>query len=164
MYRKNRLLKKPAFAMIMAIIVLVVMATIMAFSVQFSSLTNEEIVEQYVKNQAELYAKNAAEFAKLLIAEKHTKCEPQTIDGFSFDNNGVSYADHNHTYNVYIDLNYAYSNTSCSGHDYIDLQDTPYEYGYVSIDVAVAVDGSKYGGEDIRVVRRFIEDITPYLQ
>jgi hypothetical protein len=159
MSRKNNLLKraKPAFAIYMAFAVMVIIATMMAFSIQTNAKTAKRVVDIYVKNQAELYAKNAAEYALFRIANATNRCEPASITSFTIDD-----------YTITVDIAYAYSNTDCTSpaKNYISLQDAPTserEYGYVKLDVTVEVDNDALNTEPIRIVRRYIEDITPYL-
>jgi len=142
--------------MIMAIAVLVVLATIMALTLQLNKKTSKTIIDTYVENQAELYAKNGAEYALYLIATSGAKCSPTTIAPFTIDG----------LYTVHVDLSYAYSNAGTCTKTYIDLKDAPTsarEYGYVRIDVSVDVNKSSINSEPIRIFRRYIEDITPYL-
>ena len=165
MQRKNYILKpmkRNGFAMIMAIAILVVIATIMAYSIQTTTKTGKRVVDIYVKNQAELYAKNAAEFALYKISQSTDKCSPASITPFTID--GI--------YKVSVDLDYAYAdnNTStCLTNNYVTLTNPPVgqgdrEYGYVKIDVTVDVDSGSINSEPIRIFRRYIEDITPYLK
>ena len=157
-------MKRSGIAMIMAGAVLVVLATIMAFSIQMTAKTGKRVVDIYVLNQAELYAKNAAEFALYKISRSSSRCSPASIGPFTIDG----------LYKVTVDLDYAYAaednNTStCGANDYITLTNTPAgqpdrEYGYVKIDVTVDVNSNSVNSEPIRVFRRYIEDITPYLQ
>ena len=168
MQRKNNLLIKSsrnAFAIMAAVGVLVILAVIMAFSIQMNTKSTKEVVDTYVKNQAELYAKNAAEYALFQIAKAHTPCIPNKIDPFTIDD----------IYDVNIDLAYAYAledddNSSCSDANltYVNLlnaSSADREYGYVKIDVAVEVKEEKnVTSEPIRIFRRYLEDITPYIK
>jgi Tfp pilus assembly protein PilX len=159
MSRKNNLLKrsKPGFAIYMAFAVMMIMATMMAFSIHTNAKTSKRIVDIYVKNQAELYAKNAAEYALYRIANATTRCSPASISSFSIGD-----------YTISVDIAYAYSNTDCTSpaKNYIALGDAPTserEYGYVKLDVTVDVNNAQLNTEPIRIVRRYVEDITPYL-
>ena len=160
MQRKNNILKKqykPAFAMIMAVGVLVILAMIMAFSIHMTTRSGKRVVDVYVRNQAELYAKNAAEFALYKIKESVTRCSPTSIGPFTLD--GI--------YNVNVDIQYAYSNEGNCTSNYVSLIDAPSasrEYGYVKIDVVVNVDSNSINSEPVRIYRRYIEDITSFLQ
>ncbi len=147
--------------MIMAVSVLVVLATIMAFSIQVSSKTSKRVIDSYVKNQAELYAKNAAEYALYKISTATTNCSPTTIPTFTLGPNDE--------YQVSINIQYAYSNITCpnSADNYVTLQSAPSfarRYGYAKIDVTVLVNDTTLTSEPIRVFRRYLEDITPYMK
>lgn len=168
MQRKNNLLTKSsrnAFAMMAAVGVLVILAVIMAFSIQMNTKSTKEVVDTYVKNQAELYAKNAAEYALFQIAKAHTRCVPNKIDPFTIDD----------IYDVNIDIAYAYAvegtdNFTCPdpAKTYVKLlgaSSADREYGYVKIDVTVEVKEDKQvTSEPIRIFRRYLEDITPYIK
>ena len=153
---------RSGIAMIMAVAVLVVLATIMAFSIQMTAKTGKRVVDIYVLNQAELYAKNAAEFALYKISRSSSRCSPASIGPFTIDG----------LYKVTVDLDYAYADnnaSTCGSNDHVTLTNPPVgqpdrEYGYVKIDVTVDVNSSSVNSEPIRVFRRYIEDITPYLQ
>ena len=155
-------MQRSGIAMIMAVAVLVVLATIMAFSIQMTTKTGKRVVDIYVRNQAELYAKNAAEFALYQISQSASRCSPSSIGPFTIDG----------LYTVTVDLDYAYADnnaSTCGANDYVTLTNPPVgqsdrEYGYVKIDVTVNVNSSSVNSEPIRVFRRYIEDITPYLQ
>ena len=85
MQRKNYILKskKNGFAMLMAIVVLLVLATMMAVSISLTTKTTKRNLNTYVKNQAELYSKNAAEYALYKISKSTTKCSPASIAPFT---------------------------------------------------------------------------------
>ena len=156
---------RSAFAMMTAVGVLVVLAVIMAFSIQMNTKSTKEVVDVYLKNQAELYAKNAAEFALYKIAKAHTRCSPATINSFTIDN----------IYDVTVDVSYAYAVEGTDNYEcpapaktyvkFLAASSPDREYGYVKIDVTVEVkEDKKVTSEPIRVVRRYIEDITPYIK
>ena len=162
MQRKNNLLKKDGFAMMMALAVLVVVASIIAFTFTLTTQTTKRTIDSYVKKQAELYAKNSAEYVLFKISKASNNCKPDnelityTIDGI---------------YDVSINVDYAYSNTSCTdsngnNNDYVTLQnmdDNASRYAYVKIDVTVEVDSGSINSEPIHIFRRYIEDITDYI-
>ena len=157
MQRKNDLLipmKRSGMAMIMAITVLVVLATIMAFTIQISAKTGKRVVDIYVENQANLFAKNAAEYAVYKIS-KDRNCSLS-----SFDVTLQTY------YDVHVDVAYILSDTT-TGCPTSDITLTSVgsadAYGYARIDVTVVVDDDTVATEPIRIVRRYIEDITPFV-
>jgi len=69
MQRKNNILNKSGYILIMAIVFLVIIATIMAFSMRITTQDSKMVLNTYIKNQAELYAKNAAEYALYKISK-----------------------------------------------------------------------------------------------
>ena len=147
--------------MIMAVGVLVILATIMAFSIQTSSKTTKRVIDSYIKNQAELYAKNAAEYALYKISTSTTNCSPTTIPTFNL-------GDHDE-YQIDIKIQYAYSNIKCptTSDNYVTLQSASSaarSYGYAKIDVTVLVNDTTIASEPIRIFRRYLEDITPYMK
>ena len=155
-------MNRSGIAMIMAIGVLVILTMIMAFSIQMTAKTGKRVADIYVRNQAELYAKNAAEFALYQISQSTSKCSPSSIGPFTIDG----------LYRVFVDIDYAYADnnaSTCATNDYIPLTNPPLgqqdrEYGYVKIDVTVDVYSSSINSEPIRIFRRYIEDITPYMR
>ncbi len=147
-------MKHSGMAMMMAIAVLVVLATIMAFTIQISAKTGKRVVDVYVENQANLFAKNAAEYAVYKISkDKNCSLSP-------FDVTLQTY------YDVHVDVAYILSDTT-TGCPTSDIALTPVggadAYGYVRIDVTVVVDDDTVVSEPIRIVRRYVEDITPYV-
>ena len=157
MQRKNYLLKRAhrsAIAMIMAIFVLVVLATIMAFSIEMSAKTGKRVVQTYVANQANLFAKNAAEYAVYKIS-KDKNCSTT-----SFNTTLQKY------YHVNVNISYILSDTTTGCPlSTITLMPMGEEngYAYARIDVSVTVDNDALAIEPVRIFRRYIEDITPYV-
>ncbi|SFV57779.1 hypothetical protein MNB_SM-7-1414 [hydrothermal vent metagenome] len=158
MQRKNNLLKplhRSGIAMIMAISVLVVLATIMAFTIQMNANTKKRAIDIYVENQANLFAKNAAEYVVYKISQdKNCSLAPFTTTLQTY-------------YDVDVNVSYILSNTN-DGCPTSDIALTPADdnadaYAYVRIDVAVTVDDETVTTEPVRVFRRFVEDITPYV-
>jgi len=161
MQRKNYLLnrkKREGFAIFMAIGVMVAIATIMAFSIEMTMTTGKRVVDLYVQNQADIYAKNAAEYALYKIKESSTNCNPVSVPEFVIDD----------IYHISVDIKYAYSNEDCGAGNYINLIDAPDDrkYAYVKLDVNVTVDQNATNSpiaEPMRIYKRYIEDITPYI-
>ena len=155
MQRKNYLLKKEGFAVIMAVMVLIVIATIMAFSIQMSAKNDKRAVDIYLLDQAEIFAKNAAEYTVYRISQ-NKDCSLASIPTFVLHD----------FYKVDVNISYAFSDPIpgvCTGSG-ITLQSAGYgdAYGYARIDVSVTVDGN-VTAEPIRIYRRYVEDITPYI-
>src|SRR3990167_7195480 len=66
--RAGFLKKRSGFAMIMAVIVILVISTIMALSLALTTETSKRTTDLYLYEQAVLHAKSAAELALLDIA------------------------------------------------------------------------------------------------
>ena len=157
MQRKNYLLKpmhRSGIAMIMAIFVLVILATIMAFSIQMTTKTAKRATDIYVEDQAILFAKNAAEYAVYKI-NKNKNCNLT-----SFNTTLQTY------YQVNVDISYILSdpNAVCPTSDIaLTAVGDADAYAYARIDVTVTVDNDAVSTEPIRIFRRYVEDITPFV-
>lgn len=68
MQRKNHILKRRGFAMIMAIVLLIVISTIMAVSISMSTTTTARTTNEYLHEQAMLLTSSATEYAVLAIS------------------------------------------------------------------------------------------------
>ena len=71
--------KRPAFSMLTAIVVMVLMATVAALVMRLAGKTVQETTTQYRKEQAILLAKSYTEFA--IMAATATNCVAPTIKG-----------------------------------------------------------------------------------
>jgi len=157
-------LRRDGFALIMALGMLVVIATIMALAIQLSSHTSKRVVDDYIKNQAQLYAKNGAEFAIYKISKDFNSSQPCSIKSINTNIDGI--------YDLNITLSYAFSDHNITqacdnnGTHTLDLMDAngSREYGYVRIDVFVDTNRSGVTTEAISVYKSYLEDITPYLK
>ncbi len=164
MQRKNYLLKKGSkrggFALVMAVALLVILATIMAFSIQMTAKSQKRAVDIYVENQAILYAKNVAEYFVYKISQDKN-CTTQKNFDININQSPkyhakvklfyiVSDMDNTHYCKQQSDLNLT------AGHD-----EDP--YAYVRIDVTMDVSDGNITSEPIRIFRRYVEDITPFV-
>jgi hypothetical protein len=68
MQRKNHILRRSGFAMIMAIMLLVIISTIMAVSISMSTTTTAKTTNEYLHEQAMLLTSSATEYAVLAIS------------------------------------------------------------------------------------------------
>lgn len=135
-------------AMLMAIIVLVTIATIMALALSLSSQTTKRTTDLYLYEQAALYAKSATEYALLDIAK-----------------NGCTNT-YNHTFGTGTEIQYdatvtmRYSYTAAVGlcNQYITIN-TPEENGSVMMDVTVTLHDTSIATEPIRYFRRTIQKL-----
>jgi len=153
MQRKNNLLKnipyskanRSGFAMIMAIIVVVVIGGLMAFSLSLVSQTGKRTTDLYLYEQTVLYSKSAAELALLAIA-KGGACT--TIPSYTIDS----------MYDVNVTLSYVYTApvpAACAGNMYTTVA-TPEQNGSVLMDITVT---TKEGTEPIRYFRRVMQKL-----
>ena len=150
MQRKNSLLKKKknGFAMIMAITVIVIIATIMALSVALTSQTTKRTTDIYLYEQASLYAKAASEIALLDIAKNGC----QNTSNILFGNAGEIQYDAN------ITIQYIYTAPVAGCTQYATIT-TPEQNGSVIMDIAVTLHDPSITSEPIRYFRRTIQKL-----
>ena len=152
MQRKNSILisARSGIAMIMAITVIVIMATIMAISLALTTQTTKKTVDMYLYEQSVLLSKSATEYALLRIAE----------DGPCTHINDLNFVQDT-LYNIDITTRYAYTAPWPAGcpANTITVQ-TPEQNGSVMIDVTVSVTPDKNAAsEPIRYFRRTIQKL-----
>ena len=155
MQRKNNFLnythpkKRSGMALIMAIGVLVILATIMALSLSLTSQTTKRTTDIYLHEQVVLYSKSAAELALLEIAEKG--CQ----NTFNTDFNGSIY-----DANVTMSYVYTEANTNVAAtvncNEFISYIQTNEQNGSVLMDITVT---TTVGTEPIRYFRRSIQKL-----
>lgn len=86
MQRKNNILmQRSGIAMIMAIVTLVILATIMAMSLAMTAQTSKRTTDLYLYEQAILLSQSASEYAMLEIA-KVNPCTLTKIPEFEYNN------------------------------------------------------------------------------
>ncbi|MEA3330770.1 MAG: hypothetical protein U9Q29_03650 [Campylobacterota bacterium] len=146
MQRKNNILRssRNGIAMIMAIAVIVILATIMALSLALTAQTTKRTTDIYLYEQSVLYSKSAAELALLKIAENGpcTTIAPYTLGGF---------------YDINVSLKYVYKGLSCGGtDDYFTTITTDEQNGSVLMDIRVK---TNVGTKPIRYFRRSIQKL-----
>jgi len=161
MQRKNNILtpknnvrglnKRNGFAMIMAIAVVVVIATLMALSLSLVSQTSKRTVDLYVYEQAVLYSKSAAELALLDIASEGC------------------IADRNYTFDYYtaeVKTSYIYTSATTNVANTYNCPDayatyitTDEQNGSVLMDITVSINDSTIVTEPIRYFRRSIQKL-----
>ena len=148
MQRKKHLLKsRDAFAMIMAIAVIVILTSIMALSISLTSQTTKRTTDIYIHEQAILLSKSASEYALLQISQN----PPCSIPSISFTDE---------YYNIEVNLSYIYTDPSpCAlANKYFDIN-TSESNGSVLMDVAVSVTDTNITSEPIRYFRRSIQKL-----
>ena len=156
MQRKNNILRtshknKKAFAMIMAISVIVIISTIMALSLSMTTQTTKRTTDLYVYEQAVLLSKSAAEYALLEISQ-HSAC---SWKGASFTQDGI--------YKINITPRYIYTEASVCANGgatpYSTAVTTPEQNGSVLLDITVSVEDENVTSEPIRFFRRSMQKL-----
>jgi hypothetical protein len=135
----------PAFAMVMAVGVIIVVATIMLLSINTTALTSKKTVDLYLYEQAELHTKSAIEYALYEIATNGctNNLNITALDGI---------------YDINISMKYiGISSSGCT--DYIDNLTTLEQDGSVLMDVNVIIPTSITGTEPITFFRRTIQKL-----
>ena len=154
MQRKNYLLRKrTGFAMIMAIGVILVVATIMALSLAMTAETTKKTTDLYLYEQAVLLSQSAAEYALLQISQS----APCSVDNLNFTQDSI--------YDINITVRYIYTAPSpCTiipppgGTDYFPIA-TPEQNGSVLMDITVSVNDTTVTSEPITFFRRSIQKL-----
>lgn len=152
MQRKNYILKRSsrsAMAMMMAIIALVVIATIMAFSLNLTIQTSKKTTDLYLYEQATLLSKSAAEYAMLRISQQ-APCSLNRLD-FSY----------NDTFDVNITMTYNYfAGSSCDGNSTSKYAEVNFEESDASalMDITITT-REDIATEPIRYFRRSIQKL-----
>lgn len=159
MQRKNNILtskNRTGFAMIMAIIVMIVIATLMSLSLFLTSETGKRTTDLYLYEQSVLYSKSAAELALLDIAQAN----PCTVSSpnYSFPS-GCTGA--GCLYDANVTISYVYTSPSpcaSTASEFIHTPNiiTPEQNGSVLMDITVT---TNEGSEPIRYFRRTIQKL-----
>ena len=142
--------KKGGFAIIMAIAVIVVIATIMALSLSLTSQTAKRTTDIYLHEQVTLLAKSAVELSLFSIA-KDGFCTPAALN---FTHDGI--------YDINITNRFAYVNppAGCSaGTIALTNIANPDSNGTVIIDITISVTDSTVTSEPIRYFRRTVQKL-----
>jgi len=156
MQRKNNILrttpsKRSGFALIMAIAVIVVISTLLAFVLSLTAETGKRTTDVYLYEQAMLHSKSAAELALLKIAQN----QPCSVSSLNYHPSNTASI----SYDVNVSLLYVYTAPSpCAsavGDSYFDIN-TSEQNGSVLMDITVTTDE---GSEPIRYFRRIIQKL-----
>ena len=153
MQRKNSVLRRAhrsGIAMIMAIAVIVIIATIMALAISLTSQTTKRTTDVYLYEQSALLAHSAAEYALLRISQ-NPPCS-DLDETFTQDT----------LYHITINLRYIYdSNVSCiaNGGTLYTKVTTPEQNGSVLMDITVDVNDSNIASEPIRYFKRTLQKL-----
>lgn len=161
MQRKNYSLKMPTarggIAMVMAISVLVIVATIMALSMSMTTLTTKKTVDTYLYEQAALLAQSATEITMLVLA----KSAPCSVDTYNFQ-----YPTTNPIFDINATMRYittvgsaCEANAIADGSNYATTTH-PASNGTVIMDITVSVpQDNNITSEPIRYFRRTIQKL-----
>jgi type II secretory pathway pseudopilin PulG len=145
MQRKNNFLtplkSRGGFAMITAIIVVMIIGTLMAFSLALVSDTSKRTTDLYLYEQTVLYSKSAAELALLDIAQNG--CQ----NTFNTNFNGI--------YDANVTMQYVYTGAVAGCNTYFNIN-TPEQNGSVLMDITVT---TNEGSEPIRYFRRVMQKL-----
>ena len=157
--RKKNKKNRSGFAMIMAVGVIILIATIMILSLNTTASTSKKTIDLYFYEQAELHAKSVIEYALYKIAKDG--CQNAVLN-ITFDS----------IYNINISTQYAYTDenttttttTNVSGNTCPNLTPTtaittPEQNGNVMMDVTVTIPASITGTEPVRFFRRTIQKL-----
>ncbi len=150
MQRKNYILKtsRSGIAMIMAIIVIVTIATIMSLALSLTAQTSKRTTNLYLYEQSVLLAKGATEYALLRIAQDNNSTSPCNVTNLDIEEEN---------YDINITIQYIYTAGVCTG-QYATVT-TPEQNGSALIDVSVSVNDTTVSTEPIRYFRRTIQKL-----
>ncbi|OHE03642.1 MAG: hypothetical protein A3G74_02170, partial [Sulfurimonas sp. RIFCSPLOWO2_12_FULL_34_6] len=142
--KTNPLKKRDGFAMIMAILVILVISTIMALSLALTTQTGKRTTDLYLYEQAVLYSKSAAELALLDIAQNGCS------DNFNTTFDGI--------YDANVTMRYIYTGAVGGCTNYFNIN-TPEQNGSVLMDITISVNDTTLASEPIRYFRRTIQKL-----
>lgn len=148
MQRKNRIIRasRDGIAMIMAIIAIVIISTIMALAIAMTSQTSKRTTDLYLYEQSVLLAKDATEYALLLVAQN----APCSDINQSFEQDTI--------YTIDIKAQYIYTADVVCPYSYATVT-TPEQNGSVLIDVVVSVNDTTVATEPIRYFKRTLQKL-----
>ena len=138
-------MKRSGFSLLLAIVVMITIATLMAFMISLTSTTAKQTTDIYASEQTKLLAKSATEYALLAISghENNVSC---------IENINLTYEKN---YDINMTLYYIGNALPCNtSHLFANTISTPESNGTVIIDTFVTFNGSS---EPIRYHRRTIQ-------
>ncbi|WP_373069575.1 hypothetical protein [Sulfurimonas sp.] len=155
MQRKNRILNRSGFAMIMAVGVIILISTIMLLSLNTTASTSKRTVDLFLYEQTELHAKGAIEYALYDIATNG--CQ-----------NSRNISELDGVYDINISMKYSYTNETganttssngCTNLTPTTAITTDEQNGTVMMDITVTVPSSVTGTEPVTFFRRTIQKL-----
>ncbi|MBD3842576.1 MAG: hypothetical protein IE909_11970 [Campylobacterales bacterium] len=138
---------KNGFAMIMAIVVIVILATIASLSLHMSAFNSKQNTELYLRNQIEIIASSAFKYTYELIQFK--PCTDLLAAQKEFYVNSI--------YHVNIDV--VYSTTPDCNASLFYTQSPSIDDNLARIDISVEVNDNSVSSEPIRYFKRFLQKI-----
>jgi len=133
MMKKIYIHKRPAFSMITAIFVILLMASVAAFIMNLSGKTIQETTTQYRKEQAILLAKSYTEFA-IMAATARDCARPTITANVNGSNKKVKQGE---GYKIIINTRYIGKNSGCTNRIGGDINTPVSQGGTVRIDTYV---------------------------
>ncbi|MCF6330368.1 MAG: hypothetical protein L3I99_02320 [Sulfurimonas sp.] len=140
--------KRSGFAMIMAVVVMIVVATIMMFTLKQTTQTAKTTADIYLYEQSILHTKSAIEYALFRIAENNTTAGCLNNLLFQLP-----------PYNINITMRYVFTPVISNCDSYISSIVTPEQNGSVLMDIRVSVDSDDTGSEPITYFRRTMQKL-----
>ncbi len=130
---KQNILHRRAFALIFAIILLVVFSTITGLIVSLSTDTSSTTAKVYLYNQAKLYSRSGIEMALLMIEDRERNDSNNCLQelNLTVDDSGIKF-------NILVYINYIGSNLKCGTKNQIYTVGYPESNGTVMIDAYVS--------------------------
>ncbi len=136
--------KRRGFAMISAIVIMLVVASIATFTLMQTSQSIKKTADVYLYEQAELYTKSAIEYALFEVAK--AGC----VDNLHFTLGTI--------YDINIDMRYSYTITPVGCTSFATVT-SPKQNGSVLMDITVQVDANDTGSDPLRYFRRTIQKL-----
>jgi len=143
---------RSGFAMISAVLIMMIVATIMMFTINQTTQTVKRTADLYLYEQVELHIKSATEYALFRIAGNNTAAGCINALNFTIDT----------IYDVNITMQYVFNPIIIAGAgctNYIGTLVAPEQDGSVLMDVTISVDADDTGSEPIRYFRRTIQKL-----
>jgi len=141
---------RKGFSLITAIIILVIMSTLMVLMLSLSSQTVKQTEDIYLKEQAQLLARSATEYALLAISGHERTANSKCVENIK-----MKYPATNPQYNIKVSIYYIGKNMPCDPtYELDDNISTSDSNGTVIIDTLVTTNLSD---EPIRYHRRTIQ-------
>ncbi|MDR0408438.1 MAG: type II secretion system protein [Campylobacteraceae bacterium] len=138
---------RKAFGLIMAIMFIVLVATIGALALSFSTQTNRQTLDSYIKAQAELLSYSATEYALLAISGHNIATANNCINNIDIQDGG---------FNISITLQYIGNGLPAACETLSNTIATSSSQATVLMDTIVSYPGSESNGP-VRIHRRTLQ-------